>query len=1071
MYNKLLHAERDINNVNGDQYIINNPTFNILNENAQDQFVLQKMDNVNYFDELKERLSEKILITRTNVLQDIEKLLTNEESLLVYGEPGIGKTTLVGDISISNRIIYISLRDRSIEEVLEYLVGCYGLQFNRDEDIFFMFEGLLSSSDYLFVFDDCESNKEVVRKLERLSKSRNKFLYLSRNKGVFTGIKICKYELRALTKEEVKEFIKLSLKNELEDSFIEELFIKSKGNPLYLYYYINFSINPLPSGLENYQDALWDNLSSEQREMLACIAITNFPIKREVLEESLYKLTRVKNTIMEFQKKITCLEYLLNIRKGSYDIFHPLFKEYILRYISESGIKSEYEVIVGESAIEKKCIVEGTLLLLDKDNEEINEYLLQVGVKLYNSSRITQSIKVLENALIKYENQEDYRLDYASTNYYISIIYMDINDKEKGFNCINKAIEIYKQLNDKKGYFVCIVIKAVFFAEEGKKKNVEELLMELEGADFSDNELKAYVHINMSKINIMFNQYEKAAINAKMAYEYFITVGNKDGAVKSLLNYSGALSNIDQEDLATAYLEMILNDDIMTLNKPIKAAIMNNLTSCYRKNKEYDKAITACNESINIMKELKQYSKLAMNMLNLGNIYRDLKDWAKCEEIYIEGIKIAKEYKITREIGRGYELMASISYMQNKYNDCIEYAEKAIKASTQVNDDFRVAESYVEMSRGYLALDCSVAYSNCIEQAIRYYLKEDFIDEAVYHLIKLIKYYDSSYNEVKFKEYLKELSIILSSQKEINYELLCCNLVSVFEDNESTNIVVDLYYNIIINIIKSENTLNLIELFNEFVDLCKNNINNRIKEIFINIINIMIEESKNNSLLINIVAFMIVSSGKLVEREDVDAIIQNLKENYEDIYIRKCAVSERILTLYWECGVYIQYCCDTSQLINDKVTLALYLISKFNEAYIISKVNNIECKYIDFNVLDFKSMKESIGETEFLSENKFKEVPVVFSSAVRCDIPTYIILTEEYETKRLKEVNIKNDIFIYTIMNTFIQLTKRISNQSLDDVDQQASIEARKFVESLISIKLEDDCAQWTIQPLSKIIK
>lgn len=61
------------------------------------------------------------------------------ESLLVHGEPGIGKTTLMGELSLSNKIIYISLRNRSIKEVLEYLTECYRLQFNKDEDIFLWF--------------------------------------------------------------------------------------------------------------------------------------------------------------------------------------------------------------------------------------------------------------------------------------------------------------------------------------------------------------------------------------------------------------------------------------------------------------------------------------------------------------------------------------------------------------------------------------------------------------------------------------------------------------------------------------------------------------------------------------------------------------------------------------------------------------------------------------------------------------------------------------------------------------------------------------------------------------------
>lgn len=1066
MCKESVYASRDINNVQGNQYIINNPIFNSLGGESSSEFALQKVENVNYFDELKERLNEKKLVTRSTILQDIKDIMINVESLLVYGEPGIGKTTLVGELSLNNKIIYISLRNRSIKEVFEYLIGCYGLQFNRDEDIFFMLESLMKSSNYLFVFDDCESNGETAQKLELLVKYRNKFLYLARNKSVFTGINISKYELEELTKDEVKEFIKISLKNELEDDFIDELYLKSKGNPLYLYYYVNYKINPLPIGLESYQEALWGSLNSEQKEILSCVAITNFPIRREVLKESLYRLTSVKNTLMEFQIKTSVLEYLLNSKKGVYDIFHPLFKEYILNYISDYEMTGEYEVIVGESAIEKNDIIEGTLLLLDKDKDVIKDYLLPVGIKLYNLSRIVQAIKVLEKALIIYRKDGEYREYYAHSNYHISLIYMDINNKNDGYKCINKAIDIYNDLNDKKGYFMCIVIKAAFLAEDGRKEEAEKLLTEIEEFEFVDDEFKAYLYMNISKINLSFNQYEKAATNAKISYEHFIKVGNKDGALKSLLNYSGALSNIDQEELATEYLEMALNDNNITINKTLKAGIMNNLTSCYRKNKEYDKAISNCNESIKIMKELKQYPKLAMNLLNLGNIYRDLKDWDKCESSYMKGIKIAEDHTVIREIGRGYELMASMSYMQKKYEECIKYSQKAIEASNQVNDDFRVAEAYIEMSRGYLGLNYIIPYINCIEQAVQYYLEENFVNEAIDYLIKLIKYYDKNYNEVKVKEYLEKVNVIINTGKDIDYNLLYYNLAEEFKENESTNMIVDVYYNIIIGILNSGDNLNLMNLFDGFLDICKSNIDSRTKNMFIDVVKKLVVNGKKIKLWIQILAFIIEESGQLVGIEELESIIQHLKEYYDDIYIRKSGERTYIFTAYWKCGVYIQYCCEATQLINIKVALALYLITKFNEDYIIGEISNIECKYVDFNIFDFKSVNESLGETKYLSEDNFEKMPVSFSAGRTCDVPTFIILGEEYEVKKSE---MKNEVFIYTIMNMFIQLTKRISNVNIEEVDKSCAIKARKFIEHLIYIKLEDSSYKWIIQPLSSV--
>jgi hypothetical protein len=219
----------------------------------------------------------------------------------------------------------------------------------------------------------------------------------------------------------------------------------------------------------------------------------------------------------------------------------------------------------------------------------------------------------------------------------------------------------------------------------------------------------------------------------------------------------------------------------------------------------------------------------------------------------------------------------------------------------------------------------------------------------------------------------------------------------------------------------------------------------------------------------NILAFIIEESGELVEREELDSIIRHLKEYHDDIYVRKSGEMTYIFTVYWNCGVYIQYCCEVTQLINIKLALALYLITKFNEGYIIEEVSNIKCKYVDFNIFDFKSVNESLGENEYLSKSDFEKMPVIFSAGVTCDVTTFIILGEEYEIKKSEESDIKNEVFIYTIMNTFVQLTKRISNINIEEVDKSCAIKARKFIEHLIFIKLEDSSSKWSIQPLSSV--
>lgn len=1067
MKNILQESERDINNVQGNQYILNigQAIFTTPQNNNLD-IKIKEISYVDYWNTIQTNIDLDKLVMRDKILEEIKIALTSSNSLLIHGEPGIGKTTLIAGINVTNRVIYISLKEKTNEDVFMYLINSYGMSFESRDNMNFMLESLLKSSNYIFIFDDCEGNKGVANKLEALEKFDNKFIYISRDRNILNGKNISKFEVSKMNKDEVAKYIKINMKENYTDS-IDQLYIKSRGNPLYLYYYVNYKINPLPLGLENYQDALWNSLDIEQKEILTCVSITNFPIHRSVLKSSLCELTERKVSPMEFQQKLSEIQYLLDIKEDLFNVFHPLFKEYIISYLEQYCIKSDYEIVVGRCAINNEYIVEGTLLLLDKNDDSINDNLVYVGVHLYQNSKILLSIKVLESALNIYRGKDIYEEKYAYTNYYISQIYMDINDVDKSTQCINESLEIYKSMEDKEGCFVCLLFKGVFLAEQGKKFEVESLLDEISKFEFEDANLNGCKFINLSKINLQFNQYEVAALNAKRAYKFFMEANNTDGAVKSMLNYSAALNNINQEDLATEYLEKMLKSTDLKMNKIMKASIMNNLTSCYRKNKQYDKAIELCRETIQISKELNQPYKIAMNMSNLGNIYRDLEQWDKCETIYNEAIDFADKNGIIREVGRGNELLASTFYLQGKLQDCIVCSEKAIKASKLANDDFRVAESYIEMSRAYFDLELILPYINSLEEAVRHYMKENFFNESLKYIFKLLDYYIKNNNDFKIKEHLSNINKIADEYKNnIDYYDLFYNLTNDLKISIN-NDVINIYYQVIVMYIDSDMCTNLMRLFVDFISICKLKNNEYVKNLIVNIIEKLIKKGIQYRRAISILAFLIEQSGSLLNFNDIEDIIKDLRKHHDNIFIRSVSNNTYVFTDYWKKDIYLQYICDTSQLTNLKVSLALYLILKFNQEYIIKYIDNIKLKYIDFNILDYQTVKSSLGEEiDLIMGSNLSELPFNISSGISNDISTFILLDDKYEVESNHSKNESNKIFIGLLMLIFIHSISRISDLSIEKADELYSKNAREFVEYLTWIKPELEDSKWLIEKL-----
>ena len=85
--------------------------------------------------------------------------------------------------------------------------------------------------------------------------------------------------------QEIRAYLELH-KVSLDHGRLIELVRASQGNPLYLYYFVHFQTDPLPSGLKAYQDALWRDFAPPQRELLGLIALSLFPVSVNLLEKA-----------------------------------------------------------------------------------------------------------------------------------------------------------------------------------------------------------------------------------------------------------------------------------------------------------------------------------------------------------------------------------------------------------------------------------------------------------------------------------------------------------------------------------------------------------------------------------------------------------------------------------------------------------------------------------------------------------------------------------------------------------------------------------------------------------------
>lgn len=1044
------YANRDIYNVNGSQYVINNPIIQVTTNKAltgEIELKFKELEKVDYLKILKEYCDGKKIISRGTVVEDILRVIDGESEILIYGEPGIGKTVILSELSRGRDAVYISLRDKSFNRVMKYLINSIELAYEHsNEEVVSVLETLLQTSNKLFLIDDCESNPQILQQLLGIEKFNNVFVYASRVKKVLGSYNIKNYEVKPFVKDEVEAFININI-GELTIVQLQDLMENSQGNPLYLYYFSKYQISPLPKDLNDYQQAIWNSLEIDEKEMLNCIATTTFPIAFAVLKCAFDAVLEKSNSPMQVMDRIGKIEFLLRINENSYEIFHPSFKEYLLSELNKNGLIEYYKRKIGEICLEKEDYIEATILLINIDDKKTKPYIFETTHYLYFLGYIELSSQILEVSLTLFDRITE-RFEYGYINYHLSSLYKDLNENDKSFACIEEAITSFKEAEENEFHVLALTFKAQYLAEEGKKEESQEVLNLLLSNMPESRSVQATIYLNASKTYLSFNQYRLSAEYAKKAFELFSKLKDKRGMSTSILNYSASLGNIDEEDLALEYLEKLLGDKEIQDIPQLKAGILNNLTMCYRKKGRLEEAKRACLEAIEICRKLNLNIRVSMNLLNLGNVYRDEENFNESEKLYRQGLEIAKECGSRREIGRAQELLANIYNALGKHNDAILYASDAIIESSAVKDSYRVAEAYIERAKAYKKMGSLELYVKDVDKAVANYLDEGFTESALYNLFESSKTHFQLGNLENIKANIEVIERIIQGERNIDFESLSDNLKDFKSIDDSK--LMELYALMFARYIDTDKGLNLTFPFVNFVELCLANSADGGKQILFELLNRIIGRIPFNDRLMNLLAYGIEQSGTLLDFEDVNQLIIRLADGIGGFYYREISDGTGIFTVSWSNGFIAQINSTKLDIMEYKLAFSIAMIIKCNSSLFCEKVVELKEKCLEIYVINYNTFSK---EFEILTEDNFPEpVSAVFSIGKDYNVPTIIVPHRDYAVMCDFSKNPDNKAFIWILMNLYRVIVSHITHKGSEDFGESLAKDSRAFVEKITGI-------------------
>jgi len=176
----------------------------------------------------------------------------------------------------------------------------------------------------------------------------------------------------------------------------------------------------------------------------------------------------------------------------------------------------------------------------------------------------------------------------------------------------------------------------------------------------NDEEDLMYTYNLIGMILATMGYLDDALLNYSRSLSLARDLGNTHMQAALLSNIAEIYNNKGELDKALSYCEESLN---LTTNEKEKATTYNNIAIIYNEKGDYQKAIKYFHKAIETSEKCGDYHDASVGKLNLGNTYREMKDYENAEKYLSEGLEGAKE------VGDKYWEATGYQYLGMLYED------------------------------------------------------------------------------------------------------------------------------------------------------------------------------------------------------------------------------------------------------------------------------------------------------------------------------------------------------------------------------------------------------------------
>jgi tetratricopeptide (TPR) repeat protein len=689
-----------------------------------------------YLEDLNSEIRQRGIVQRVHLISELKSSIAINKSLVVNGDPGIGKTFLVGTVGEELDGIYISLRNRTPQQVCSYLANRLALGrgqvprnlFSEDEARATLQQELANNTSVLLI-DDADQNQPVVKILTSLDYYDCKPVYITRvvDEDLYQGV--AKFPVPAFDRDETDIFLG-SHGVSLPPGEFENLFTASHGNPLYLFYFTQYQISPPPEGLEAYQRVLWQKLPALQKELMNLLAFSLRGLNVADFHSLVNAQQNVTSTVMETKAALDTSSPLIRQSGGSYEFFHPYFEEYVRSMAERDGIMAHYHHMLGEYALQKQWVVSAAYHLLRARDPRAEGHLPDAarGAMLQGEWFLAEEFAL---EWIEVAKRDGDKIEEGHARHLLAQAYQELGKGDKALNEANAAIQLFDGAGDADSKEVVEIWASTLLIESGQaEETIETLKKALERHRGKDDFMESYIQVNLSFAYMQKSLFKEGAEAAGRGLELSKKLGLEHGVETSLINLAGCLGQLGDRVKQREYAEQIVAEARRRNTPRQVAAGLNQLAIVQRLNNEYDAARKSLEEAISICQKLGNIDAELLNIGNLGNVFRDQKLEDKAEGAYTEFLIKSREHGFIRHEARALELLSRIKHDRRLYEESINLGVEALTLHKKFGEHLRIASTQNYLARSYLKLGRKQESAESREGSAKHYEAAGMLDDA-----------------------------------------------------------------------------------------------------------------------------------------------------------------------------------------------------------------------------------------------------------------------------------------------------------------------------------------------------